>query len=106
MRTVFHHIEQVAGSQTTVFIRGESGVGKELVANAVHANSPRAKRAFLKASARVCERRRRGRGPAACVSGRSAGRARRQFHAIQTGIRRAPRSARALREAAREAEAA
>ncbi len=48
MRTVFHHIEQVAGSQTTVFIRGESGVGKELVANAVHASSPRAKRAFVK----------------------------------------------------------
>jgi Nif-specific regulatory protein len=48
MRTVFHHIEQVASSQTTVFIRGESGVGKELVANAIHASSPRAGRAFVK----------------------------------------------------------
>jgi Nif-specific regulatory protein len=48
MRTVFHHVEQVASSQTTVFIRGESGVGKELVANAIHASSPRAGRAFVK----------------------------------------------------------
>jgi Nif-specific regulatory protein len=48
MRSVYHHIEQVAGSQTTVFIRGESGVGKELVANAIHENSPRAGRAFVK----------------------------------------------------------
>jgi len=48
MRSVYHHIEQVAGSQTTVFIRGESGVGKELVANAIHENSSRAQRAFVK----------------------------------------------------------
>ncbi|MDR0533104.1 MAG: sigma 54-interacting transcriptional regulator [Verrucomicrobiales bacterium] len=48
MRSVFHHIEQVAGSQTTVFIRGESGVGKELVASAIHQNSPRKDKAFVK----------------------------------------------------------
>ena len=32
MRSVYLHIEQVASSATTVLIRGESGVGKELVA--------------------------------------------------------------------------
>jgi Nif-specific regulatory protein len=41
MRSVYLHIEQVAGSATTVLIRGESGVGKELVARALHEQSPR-----------------------------------------------------------------
>ncbi len=48
MRSVFRHIEQVASGSTTVFIRGESGVGKELVANAIHQNSPRTGKAFVK----------------------------------------------------------
>jgi Nif-specific regulatory protein len=48
MRSVFLHIEQVAGSATTVLIRGESGVGKELVARALHEQSPRKGRAFVK----------------------------------------------------------
>jgi Nif-specific regulatory protein len=38
----------VAKSDTTVLIRGESGVGKELVAHAIHYNSRRAARAFIK----------------------------------------------------------
>ena len=42
------HIEQVAGSATTVLIRGESGVGKELVARALHEQSPRKGKAFVK----------------------------------------------------------
>jgi Nif-specific regulatory protein len=48
MRSVYLHIEQVAGSATTVLIRGESGVGKELVARALHEQSPRRGRAFVK----------------------------------------------------------
>lgn len=48
MRTLFLHIEQVASSATTVLIRGESGVGKELVARALHDQSPRKDKAFVK----------------------------------------------------------
>jgi Nif-specific regulatory protein len=48
MQTVYSHIEQVGSSKTTVLIRGESGVGKELVAHALHKGSPRSARAFVK----------------------------------------------------------
>ena len=49
MRSVYMHIEQVSTSMTTtVLIRGESGVGKELVASAIHQNSNREGRAFVK----------------------------------------------------------
>jgi Nif-specific regulatory protein len=48
MQSVYNHIEQVATSITTVLIRGESGVGKELVAHALHQGSPRRLRAFIK----------------------------------------------------------
>ena len=48
MQSVYNHIEQVASSNTTVLIRGESGVGKELVAHALHKGSPRNHRTFVK----------------------------------------------------------
>ena len=48
MRSVYRHIEQVATSVTTVLIRGESGVGKELIARALHEQSPRKGKAFVK----------------------------------------------------------
>ena len=48
MRSVYRHIEEVAGSVTTILIRGESGVGKELVARALHEQSPRKGKAFVK----------------------------------------------------------
>jgi Nif-specific regulatory protein len=48
MRTLFLHIDQVASSATTVLIRGESGVGKELVARALFEQSPRKAKAFVK----------------------------------------------------------
>ncbi len=48
MQTVFDQIQQVAMSETTVLIRGESGVGKELIASAIHFNSLRADKPFIK----------------------------------------------------------
>ena len=48
MRIVYRHISQVATSRTSVLIRGESGVGKELVAAAVHEQSDRKGKAFVK----------------------------------------------------------
>ncbi len=41
MRAVFALLERTASSRTTLLIRGETGTGKELVAKAVHAASPR-----------------------------------------------------------------
>ncbi len=48
MRNVALIIEQVADSDVTVLIRGESGVGKELVARAIHQRSTRRLRPFVK----------------------------------------------------------
>jgi Nif-specific regulatory protein len=43
-------VAQVAQSNTTVMLRGESGTGKGLIAHAIHLNSPRAKRPFVTVS--------------------------------------------------------
>ena len=48
MRQVALIIEQVADSDVTVLIRGESGVGKELVARAIHQRSTRKQKPFVK----------------------------------------------------------
>ena len=48
MRQVYEQIAQVAHTNTTVLIRGESGTGKELIAHAIHYNSPRAQKPFIK----------------------------------------------------------
>lgn len=48
MQEVFDLVAQVARSESTVLIRGESGVGKELVAHAIHYNSLRASKPFIK----------------------------------------------------------
>jgi two-component system, NtrC family, response regulator PilR len=47
MQAVFSVIEKVAAARTTVLITGESGVGKELVARAVHQRSPRSAQPFV-----------------------------------------------------------
>jgi two-component system, NtrC family, response regulator AtoC len=48
MRAVRRSIEQVADTDATVLILGESGVGKEVVAKALHAASPRGAGPFVK----------------------------------------------------------
>src|SRR5262245_29233530 len=50
MRQVYEQISQVAPTNTTVLIRGESGTGKEMIAHAIHYNSPRASKPFIKVS--------------------------------------------------------
>jgi DNA-binding NtrC family response regulator len=47
MQEIFSLIEKVAPGSSTVMIYGGSGTGKELVAKAIHYNSPRADRPFL-----------------------------------------------------------
>ena len=47
MQEIFSLIEKVAQGSSTVMIYGGSGTGKELVAKAIHYNSPRADRPFL-----------------------------------------------------------
>ena len=47
MRRVYEAITRVADSHSTVLIRGESGVGKELVAQAIVAAGPRSEQPFI-----------------------------------------------------------
>ncbi|HQK80267.1 MAG TPA: sigma-54 dependent transcriptional regulator, partial [Syntrophales bacterium] len=41
MQEIFETIKRVAPTTTTILISGETGTGKELIANAIHINSPR-----------------------------------------------------------------
>jgi DNA-binding NtrC family response regulator len=50
MQEVFWLIREVAGSDATVLIQGESGTGKELVASAIHFNSRRRARPYIRVS--------------------------------------------------------
>ena len=45
---VLNTIQRVVKTNASVLITGESGTGKELIAEAVHRNSPRAKKPFVK----------------------------------------------------------
>jgi len=47
VRRVLRKVEQVAPTGTTVLITGETGTGKELVARAIHSESPRRDRALI-----------------------------------------------------------
>ena len=47
MKKVFEVIKRVARSEGTVLITGKSGTGKELVARAIHYNSPRREKRFV-----------------------------------------------------------
>lgn len=48
LRAVVGELTRVAHSSATVLIQGESGTGKELAAAAIHANSPRAGKPFVR----------------------------------------------------------
>jgi DNA-binding NtrC family response regulator len=47
MRGVLERVKRVAPMRSTVLILGESGVGKELIARAIHFHSPRRDQAFI-----------------------------------------------------------
>ncbi len=50
MVRIFDLIRHIAPYDSSVLIIGESGTGKELIANAIHYNSPRAAKPFIKVS--------------------------------------------------------
>jgi DNA-binding NtrC family response regulator len=48
MQDIFATIIRVAGTRATVLLAGESGVGKDMIARAIHHHSPRRDRPFVK----------------------------------------------------------
>jgi transcriptional regulator with GAF, ATPase, and Fis domain len=48
IKKVLSQVDQVTGTDATVMIVGETGVGKELVARAIHRHSPRSDKAFIR----------------------------------------------------------
>ena len=48
MQDIFATITRVAGTRATVLLAGESGVGKDMIARAIHQHSPRKDRPFVK----------------------------------------------------------
>ncbi len=47
MKRVYRMVERVSQANSNVLVTGPSGTGKELVARAIHSNSPRSKKPFL-----------------------------------------------------------
>ncbi len=47
MQRIFEKARLIAKSKATVLVQGESGTGKDLLARAIHYNSPRAKKPFI-----------------------------------------------------------
>ena len=46
MQTVLRQVSQVAPTKATVLITGETGVGKDVIAQAIHESSPRKNKPF------------------------------------------------------------
>lgn len=53
---IFHLVEMIAEKSTTILINGETGTGKELLANIIHYNSKRQKEPLIKVSCAVLSR--------------------------------------------------
>jgi DNA-binding NtrC family response regulator len=53
MQDLFELVRDIAKTNSTVLIRGESGTGKELIANAIHFNSDRIEKPFVKVNCAV-----------------------------------------------------
>ncbi len=47
MQQIYHLLQKIANSESTIMIQGENGTGKELVAKAIHYNSPRKEALFM-----------------------------------------------------------
>lgn len=47
MQQVYHLLSKVSNSESTIMIQGENGTGKEMVAKAIHYNSPRKDAVFI-----------------------------------------------------------
>lgn len=47
MESIFEKVRQVAPTKASVLIQGETGTGKELIAKAIHFNSPRRRKPFV-----------------------------------------------------------
>lgn len=47
MQMVYHLLSKVSNSESTILIQGENGTGKEMVAKAIHYNSPRKDAVFM-----------------------------------------------------------
>ena len=48
IRAIFHQVEQVAPTEATILVLGETGTGKELIARTVHRMSTRSHRPLVK----------------------------------------------------------
>lgn len=48
MQEIFATVARVAGTRATILLAGESGVGKDMIARAIHQHSPRKDRPFVK----------------------------------------------------------
>jgi two-component system response regulator HydG len=48
MQEIYSLIENLSDTDSTILITGETGTGKELIANAIHHNSPRREKPFVK----------------------------------------------------------
>ena len=48
LKSMLEAVERVAPTDATVLVHGETGTGKELIAEAIHKNSPRCARPFIK----------------------------------------------------------